>query len=80
LKFLFPERHKMLLMEDVVQAAAMTEPLPAIAGMLPQQSFLLSSFSKVMAPGLRVGYLEASRCSWTKWSPATGPTAGWSRR
>lgn len=54
------ERHKMLLMEDVVHAAAMAEPLPAIASMLPGQSFLLSSFSKVMAPGLRVGYLEAS--------------------
>ena len=54
------ERHKLLLMEDVVHAAAMAEPLPAIASMLPGQSFLLSSFSKVMAPGLRVGYLEAS--------------------
>lgn len=53
-------RHKMLLMEDVVHAAAMAEPLPAIASMLPEQSFLLASFSKVMAPGLRVGYLEAS--------------------
>lgn len=54
------KRHKMLLMEDVVHAAAMAEPLPAIASMLPEQSFLLSSFSKVLAPGLRVGYLEAS--------------------
>lgn len=53
-------RHKMLLLEDAVHAAALAEPLPALASLLPQQSFLLASFSKVMAPGLRVGYLEAS--------------------
>ncbi len=53
-------RHKMLLIEDAVHAAAMAQPLPAIASLLPEQSFLLASFSKVMAPGLRVGYLEAS--------------------
>jgi len=53
-------RHKMLLIEDVVHAAVMAQPLPAIASMLPDQSFLLASFSKAMAPGLRVGYLEAS--------------------
>lgn len=53
-------RHKMLLMEDAVHAAALAEPLPAIASLLPEQSFLLASFSKVMAPGLRVGYLETS--------------------
>ena len=50
----------LLLMEDVVHAAALERPLPAIASMVPNQSFLISSFSKVMAPGLRVGYLEAS--------------------
>ncbi len=54
------KRHKMLLMEDVVHAAALAQPLQAISSMLPEQSFLLASFSKVMAPGLRVGYLEAS--------------------
>ena len=35
-------------------------PLPALSSLVPEQAFLLSSFSKVMAPGLRVGYLEAS--------------------
>lgn len=53
-------RHKILLMEDAVHAAALAEPVPAIASLLPEQSFLLASLSKVMAPGLRVGYLEAS--------------------
>jgi DNA-binding transcriptional MocR family regulator len=35
-------------------------PLPALSTWLPEQSFLLSSFSKVLAPGLRVGYVEAA--------------------
>jgi DNA-binding transcriptional MocR family regulator len=50
----------LLLMEDVVHAAALEHPPPALSTLVPNQSFLLSSFSKVMAPGLRVGYLEAS--------------------
>lgn len=49
----------LLLMEDVVHAAILELPPPAIASFVPDQSFLLSSLSKVLAPGLRVGYLEA---------------------
>jgi len=50
----------LLLMEDVVHAAILDNPPPAISTLVPGQSFLLASMSKVMAPGLRVGYLEAS--------------------
>lgn len=53
-------RRGLLLLEDVVHAAALERPPPAISTLVPNQSFLMSSFSKVMAPGLRVGYLEAS--------------------
>lgn len=53
-------RRNLLLMEDAVHAAALARPLPALCTLVPEQSFLVSSFSKVMAPGLRVGYLEAS--------------------
>jgi DNA-binding transcriptional MocR family regulator len=53
-------RRNLLLMEDAVHAAALASPLPALSTLVPDQSFLISSFSKVMAPGLRVGYLEAS--------------------
>ena len=53
-------RHHLLLMEDMVHAAALADPLPALSSLVPDQSFLIASFSKVMAPGLRVGYLEAS--------------------
>ncbi|MBC7706161.1 MAG: PLP-dependent aminotransferase family protein [Rhodoferax sp.] len=53
-------RRNLLLMEDAVHTAALAHPLPALCTLVPEQSFLISSFSKVMAPGLRVGYLEAA--------------------
>ena len=53
-------RHNLLLIEDAVHAAAQAQPLPALSTLLPEQSFLLSSFSKVAGPGLRVGYIEAA--------------------
>ncbi len=53
-------REGLLLMEDTVHAVAQAQPLPALASLVPEQAFLIASFSKVMAPGLRVGYLEAS--------------------
>ncbi len=53
-------RCNLLLIEDCVHAAAMATPLPALSTWLPDRSFLLQSFSKVVAPGLRVGFLEAA--------------------
>ena len=52
--------HGLFIIEDCVHAAMQANPLPALSTWLPEQSFLLSSFSKVLAPGLRVGYVEAS--------------------
>ncbi len=52
--------HGMFIIEDCVHAAMQAKPLPALSTWLPEQSFLLSSFSKVLAPGLRVGYVEAA--------------------
>jgi DNA-binding transcriptional MocR family regulator len=50
----------LLVIEDSVHASAQAAPLPALSTWLPEQAFLLSSFSKVLAPGMRVGYLEAA--------------------
>ena len=52
--------HGLFVIEDCVHAAMQANPLPALSTWLPEQSFLLSSFSKVLAPGLRVGYVEAA--------------------
>lgn len=54
------ERHHLLLIEDTVQAAIQAAPLPALSTLRPDHSFLLASFSKVLGPGLRVGYIEAA--------------------
>jgi DNA-binding transcriptional MocR family regulator len=53
-------RCNLLVIEDCVHAAAQACPLPALSTWLPDRSFLLLSFSKVVAPGLRVGFLEAA--------------------
>lgn len=48
----------LLVIEDAVHAATLASPPPALSVLLPAHSFLLSSFSKATAPGLRVGYIE----------------------
>ena len=53
-------QRNLLLIEDAVHAAAQAAPLPALSTLLTEQSFLLTSFSKVAGPGLRVGYIEAA--------------------
>lgn len=53
-------RRGLLLMEDMVHAAVLAEPPPALSTLVPEQSFMLASLSKVVAPGLRVGFLEAA--------------------
>ena len=53
-------QRNLLLIEDAVHAAAQVSPLPALSTLLPEQSCLLTSFSKVAGPGLRVGYIEAA--------------------
>jgi DNA-binding transcriptional MocR family regulator len=59
-------RRNLLLIEDCVFAAGQESPLPALSTWLPEQSLLVTSFSKSVAPGLRVGYVEASQKWLTK--------------
>lgn len=50
----------LLVIEDTVHAAVQANPPPALSTLLPERSFLVASLSKAMAPGLRVGFVEAA--------------------
>jgi DNA-binding transcriptional MocR family regulator len=53
------QRHGVLLIEDIVPAMLMEAPPEPLSVRLPEQSFLIAGLSKSVAPGLRVGYLQA---------------------
>jgi len=53
------QRHGVLLIEDLVPAMLMDVPPEPLSVRLPEQSFLIAGLSKSVAPGLRVGYLQA---------------------
>lgn len=54
-------RHPMLVVEDdpYGEIRFMGEHLPPIKKYLPEQTLLLGSFSKIIAPGLRMGWIVA---------------------
>ncbi len=51
--------NKLLVIEDCVHALGQVAPLPALSVFLPEQSFLVGSFSKTTFPALRVGFIDA---------------------
>lgn len=51
------QRHGVFVVEDEVYKPLIPEPLPSITGMLPNLGFFLTSFTKTVLTGLRVGYL-----------------------
>jgi DNA-binding transcriptional MocR family regulator len=53
------QRHGVLLIEDLVPAMLLEAPPEPLSTRLPDQSFLIAGLSKSVAPGLRVGYLQA---------------------
>ncbi len=54
--------HDALLIEDAAYSELyFDEHYPAISMTLPQHSFHIGSFSKIIAPGLRVGWIRTSR-------------------
>lgn len=50
-------RHDLVVIEDDVYGPMVKNRPPAIATLCPERTFHLSSLSKALAPGLRVGYL-----------------------
>ena len=51
------QRHGVFVVEDEVYKPLVPEPLPSITAMLPELGFFLTSFTKTVLTGLRVGYL-----------------------
>jgi DNA-binding transcriptional MocR family regulator len=52
-------RHDVALVEDDVYGFLPDHPLPPLAAIAPAQAYYITSTSKSMAPGLRVGYVVA---------------------
>lgn len=72
-------RHHIAIIEDDVYGPLLTKRLPTIASLCPELTFHVASTSKILAPGLRIGYLltpphgaalAAEAVRTTAWMPA----------
>ncbi|WP_233835729.1 aminotransferase-like domain-containing protein [Paraburkholderia sp. ZP32-5] len=72
-------RHHIAIIEDDVYGALLQARLPTIASLCPELTFHITSTSKILAPGLRIGYLctpahgaalAAEAVRTTAWMPA----------
>ncbi|SDB92151.1 MocR-like ectoine utilization transcription factor EhuR [Paraburkholderia lycopersici] len=52
-------RHHLVVIEDLVPAALLDAPPTPLAARLPEHGIVISSLSKAVAPGLRIGYVQA---------------------
>jgi DNA-binding transcriptional MocR family regulator len=72
-------RHHLAIIEDDVYGPLLRTRLPTIASLCPELTFHVASTSKILAPGLRIGYLHtpphgaalaAEAVRTTAWMPA----------
>lgn len=54
------ERHHVVLIEDAIHRALVTEPETSLYARAPERTILVSGASKVVAGGLRVGFVAAA--------------------
>ncbi|QGZ64323.1 MocR-like ectoine utilization transcription factor EhuR [Paraburkholderia acidisoli] len=52
-------RHNLVVIEDLVPAALLDAPPAPLTARLPEHGIVISSLSKAVAPGLRIGYVQA---------------------
>lgn len=52
-------RHDVALVEDDIHGFLTREPTPRLSSFAPERSYYVTSLSKCVAPGLRIGYLRA---------------------
>lgn len=52
------QRHAVLLIEDDVYGFLVERPLPPLASLAPEQACYVTSTSKSLVPGLRIGYVH----------------------
>jgi DNA-binding transcriptional MocR family regulator len=50
-------RHDVLVIEDDVYGGFLEQAPPSIASFAPEQSYYVTSLSKIVCPGLRIGYI-----------------------
>jgi DNA-binding transcriptional MocR family regulator len=76
------ERHDVVIIEDDVYGPMLDTRPPALVTLAPERTYHISSLSKALAPGLRVGYLlcppgralvAAEAVRTTAWMPAPVP-------
>jgi DNA-binding transcriptional MocR family regulator len=52
-------RHDLMIIENAVYRPLVPDAPPPISAFAPERGFIFSSFSKIIAPGLRTGFLAA---------------------
>jgi DNA-binding transcriptional MocR family regulator len=68
-------RHGVPIVENDTYGAFHVPPLPALSTFAPEQSFYITTLSKILAPGLRIGFIVAPPGRVMELVPGLGATS-----